>query len=244
MIRALLNIRPGIVLFTLLWCWSASVSADELYFVHTDHLGTPQVITDANQQTVWEGQRLPFGETDISTSQIEYNLRFPGQYYDQESGLHYNYFRDYDPSLGRYVQSDPIGLKGGLNTYGYVKQTPSNAIDPLGLNSANRHILNQAAKGEMSEVHTILTNTIGQGSKEMAKIARQCAQKRAKTLLEQFKKEGVGTGARSGQHGTPHKRAGAELIREANALPKGPLRDAMKREGERLIQQGRSHNHR
>ncbi|MEB3943540.1 RHS repeat-associated core domain-containing protein, partial [Pseudomonas aeruginosa] len=72
------------------------------------------------------GEALSQGSTQV-------NLRFPGQYYDAESGLHYNYFRDYDPETGRYVESDPIGLSGGVNTYGYVQGAPLNRIDPLGL---------------------------------------------------------------------------------------------------------------
>jgi RHS repeat-associated protein len=64
---------------------------------------------------------------------FSFNLRFPGQYYDVETKLHYNYFRDYNPATGRYVQSDPIALSGGLNTYDYVQAAPIGIIDPLGL---------------------------------------------------------------------------------------------------------------
>lgn len=70
---------------------------------------------------------------------FEFNLRFPGQYYDTESGLHYNYFRDYEPGTGRYVQSDPIGLWGGLNTYNYADQNPLLLMDLYGLQSNNRY---------------------------------------------------------------------------------------------------------
>jgi len=100
---------------------SANANAEsQLYFVHTDHLGTPQVVTDKNQNVVWKGEYTPFGEVKEVVNTLGQNVRFPGQYYDAETGLYYNYFRDYDPSIGRYIESDPIGLMGGLNTYTYV----------------------------------------------------------------------------------------------------------------------------
>ena len=69
----------------------------------------------------------------ISAPQNVYNLRYPGQYYDSETGLNYNYFRDYDPQTGRYIESDPIGLQGGANTYSYVGDQPLSSEDPTGL---------------------------------------------------------------------------------------------------------------
>jgi len=107
--------------------------APTLSFVHSDHIGTPQVVTDSSENVVWQGRARPFGETSEPVALQNQNIRFPGHKFDEESGLHYNYFRDYDPSLGRYIQSDPIGLIGGLNMYAYVDGNPLSYIDPDGL---------------------------------------------------------------------------------------------------------------
>jgi RHS repeat-associated protein len=102
--------------------------------------GKNPAATDQNGQEVWRWKSDAFGlgsAINAPTSGLySINLRFPGQYYDSESGLHYNYFRDYDPQTGRYVESDPIGLNGGLNTYGYVEGNPTSRIDFWGLASA------------------------------------------------------------------------------------------------------------
>jgi len=110
----------------------AYIATGAIYWVHGDHLGTPQMLTDAAGAAVWDATYRPFGEATV-TGALTFNLRFPGQYEDAETGLHYNYFRDYDASLGRYIQSDPIGLQGGWNTYGYVAGNPVMAVDQRGL---------------------------------------------------------------------------------------------------------------
>ncbi len=112
---------------------TASASATEISYYHNDHLGTPQVLTDANQNIVWQAGYDPFGKATVTTETVTNNVRFPGQYFDAETGLHYNYFRTYDPSIGRYVTSDPIGLRGGINTYGYVSGNPITRTDRSGL---------------------------------------------------------------------------------------------------------------
>ncbi len=111
----------------------AKLEGREVYAVHTDHLGTPKTITDDQQNTVWHAQYTPFGEATVEEDQITFNLRLPGQYYDAETETHYNYYRDYEPSTGRYIQSDPIGLLGGINTYAYVTNNPLQLTDILGL---------------------------------------------------------------------------------------------------------------
>lgn len=107
-------------------------SAGYAYY-QLDHLGTPQQLVNKTGSVVWKAKALAFGVTTVEVNTVVNNLRFPGQYYDEETGQHYNYFRDYEPSTGRYVQSDPIGLDGGLNAYGYVGGDPIRLIDSMGL---------------------------------------------------------------------------------------------------------------
>ncbi len=108
-------------------------------YIHVDHLNTPRLVADAAGTTVWRwDQTEPFGnnpadENPSSLGAFDLPLRLPGQYFDKETNLHYNYFRDYDPSIGRYGESDPVGLRGGLNTYAYVGGSPLSGEDPLGL---------------------------------------------------------------------------------------------------------------
>ena len=90
-------------------------------------------MTDANQALVWDAVYTPFGQVHSITGTATNNQRFPGQYADAETGFNYNYFRDYDPTTGRYIQSDPIGLWGGLNRYVYGNGDPQGYIDPFGL---------------------------------------------------------------------------------------------------------------
>ena len=84
---------------------------------------------------VWAADYLPFGQVEITVDTIENNLRFAGQIFDPETGLHYNYHRYYDPATGRYLTTDPIGLEGGINPYVYVQNNPANLLDPFGLES-------------------------------------------------------------------------------------------------------------
>lgn len=116
--------------------------APVVYFVHSDHLNTPRQVTNEQNVVVWRNQPLaePFGnsppEEDPDGDGVSFtmNLRFPGQYYDKETNTNYNYHRDnYFPNFGRYGQSDPLGLQGGINTYSYVEGTPLSAVDPDGL---------------------------------------------------------------------------------------------------------------
>jgi len=112
-----------------------------IYYYHNDHLGTPLAMTDSTGAIVWKAAYDPFGKAEVDpSSTVTNNFRFPGQYYDSESGLHYNWHRYYDPGTGRYMTADYFGLYEFINTYDiysnpyvYIENTPMNLIDPQGL---------------------------------------------------------------------------------------------------------------
>src|SRR5579871_6129511 len=107
-------------------------STGNLYYTHTDTLGTPQYLTNGSQTVVWSATYKPFGNTQSTAGSVVQHLRLPGQYYDGETGYHNNGFRVYDPNGTRYISSDPIGLAGGINTYQYVRGNPFKYTDRTG----------------------------------------------------------------------------------------------------------------
>ena len=112
----------------------AKIESNNVYYYHNDHLGTPALMTNSSGTTVWQEEFKPFGEPLTVTGTVTNNLRFPGQYYNSETGLHQNYFRDYKSEMGRYVESDPIGIQKGINhLFVYTSNNPVDFIDPWGL---------------------------------------------------------------------------------------------------------------
>ena len=111
---------------------------DGLAYFHLDHLGTPIEMTNQTGNTVWEATYKAWGEVETVSGSLKQPFRFQGQYFDEESGLHYNRFRYYDPSSGRFVSQDPIGLLGGFNLYEYAPN-PIGWVDPFGLKNIDCH---------------------------------------------------------------------------------------------------------
>jgi len=151
-------------------------------YIAPDHLGAPHQITDASGNTVWLWDQDPFGN-GVPGGTFSYDLRFPGQFYDPNAKLHYNYYRDYDPNTGRYIESDPIGLRGGINTYAYVAADPVNLVDRLGLDDPSKVLQDIAdlekAAGDfnpaVSIAHTIenTADKLGQLAKDLGLVG-QC----------------------------------------------------------------------
>ena len=111
----------------------AVLNGSTLYYLHDDMLGTPQLATDSSQAVQWQASYDAFGQASVSGT-ITQNLRLPGQYFDVESGWNHNGFRDYAPTLGRYIEPDPLGRLGsGNNLYVYTDNDPINRSDPAGL---------------------------------------------------------------------------------------------------------------
>jgi len=104
----------------------------KVYYFHTDQIGTPLELTNSEGEIVWQATYRSWGSIEhLAVNEVEQNLRFQGQYFDSETGLHYNTYRYYDSEIGRFLSHDPIGLAGGINIYSYVTN-PLQEIDPLG----------------------------------------------------------------------------------------------------------------
>lgn len=144
----------------------AVVMKGQIYYLHNDHLGVAQVITNAAQAVVSVANYEPFGK--LVSAGVDIGSRLPGQFADLETGTFYNYFRDYDAIIGRYIESDPIGLGGGINTYSYVGGNPVGNIDTLGLDTyvVNRDLSaigksSRSWHNPITHTFTFTTNTDG-----------------------------------------------------------------------------------
>nr|WP_246429151.1 RHS repeat-associated core domain-containing protein [Pseudoxanthomonas broegbernensis] len=167
----------GIALRQYIWLGDLPIgmmAGQRLHYIQPDHLGTPRAVIDpVRDEAIWTwqltseafGNSPPHADPDQDGVEFEMPLRFPGQRYDPFSGLNYNYFRNYDPATGRYIESDLIGLGGGLNTYAYVGGNPINLVDELGLqgrrpNSWNRFQQQAGGRGlTQSEILSIYRQT-------------------------------------------------------------------------------------
>jgi RHS repeat-associated protein len=134
----------------------------ETFYYLADHLNTPQKLIDSQAAVAWDADYEPFGRVTFRTEQVIQPLRYPGQYDDPETGVYDNWFRPYDPTLGRYIQSDPIGLAGGISTYGYGLQNPLRYKDVTGKAPADDIAdIEQASRDMVNRPVCIVGCTVG-----------------------------------------------------------------------------------
>ena len=172
---------------------------DEVYYYHTDHTGTPHMITNIAAEVVWKAKYRPYGAAiQYDAEVIDNPIRFPGQYYDPETGLHYSRHRYYHPVIGRFIQQNPLGLEGGSNNYEYAPN-PIGWMNPLGLkhkevfdkrsgNDAKEHRLKRPISNLW--LRTKLVESVSRGTTEITysnkKIIGKCkipAQETSNSLI-------------------------------------------------------------
>ena len=134
MTKRVLRSTTGALIREYVWLEGQPIAVIEggvISFVRADHIGRPVFATNSAGAKVWTASYLPFGGVRTSTGTPSL-LRFPGQWFQSESGLHQNWMRDYDPTTGRYIEADPLGLVDGASIYGYARQNPGRYDDPTG----------------------------------------------------------------------------------------------------------------
>jgi RHS repeat-associated protein len=148
-----------------------------IFYVYADQLNAPRMVTrPSDNKIAWRWDTDPFGtsapnENPQSLGAFKYNVRFPGQLFDSETSIGYNTYRNYDSQVGRYVESDPVGLRGGLNTYAYVRGNPIKLIDPLGLLPPSPQVARAEAiaTGNIQAIETLTA------AEEISTAAAECA---------------------------------------------------------------------
>jgi RHS repeat-associated protein len=203
----------------------------------SDHSGSVLALKDMAGETVVSYSYDAYGN-GLSSIEDSNPFQFTGRENDG-NGIYYYRARYYSPALYRFLQRDPIGLEGGINTYAYVEGNPLSFVDPLGLNkgrnTVEQHFYKNIIKGDFDEA--ALSSPYVE-----RKFIEQCVKDRANNIVKAMKEAGKGSGARSGQHGAPYKQTGSQIIREGNEIG-GELGQVFKEVGSRMIEYGKGIGH-
>jgi RHS repeat-associated protein len=162
-----------------------SVGSVRILHLHSDQVFAPRLATDSRQHVVWSAGYETFGAAVVTAAPtaaqdaVQIDLRFAGQILDAETGTHHNHFRDYDPRIGRYMQSDPLGITAGPNTYAYVNSDPLSGIDPFGLFDLIRPGGQPKTFAEASALAKLESTLLQHGTLMQEKINRLCPSARA-----------------------------------------------------------------